>query len=109
METCSLNRRRWKAIISQPVRAEEGSRGTSASPEWIPGNKNLGWHREKEGRKLKASVLIELGYEVIVHLSRPSAISYHFDRSTFLILVFPRNLKSLFSVFPHISQQMSDS
>lgn len=73
METCSLNRRRWKAIITQPVRAGEGSPGTAGSPEWIPGNRNPGWHREKEGRK-EASVLIELGYEVIFLRSGPSAV-----------------------------------
>lgn len=46
METCSLNRRRWKAIITQPVRAQQGSQGTANSPEWNPGNRKP--YREQE-------------------------------------------------------------
>lgn len=50
METCSLNRRRCNAIITQPVRAEEGPRGTAGAPEWNPGNTKP-WIARKEGKK----------------------------------------------------------
>lgn len=50
METCSLNRQRWKAIITKLERAQQGSQGTVGSLEWNPGNRKTP-ENKKENRK----------------------------------------------------------